>query len=213
MKLIHYAFGLITLFFALVFSTFQTPTACKAQSPKLERKLERTTFAMGCFWHSEEIFSEIKGVTQALPGYAGGTEKNPSYEEVSSGTTRYAESVDVTFDPSIVSYGKLLQIFFTEHDPTTPNMAYPDEGSQYRSAIFYHSPAQKEQAEAYVAKMTSLHTFKNPIITQIAPFTTFYEAEGYHIHYYQAHSDQGYISSVTRPEVEKFRRDFPDMLK
>jgi peptide-methionine (S)-S-oxide reductase len=180
---------------------------------RAQPKLERATFSMGCFWHSEEIFSEIKGVTQALPGYAGGTEKNPSYEEVSTGTTRYAESVDVTFDPSVVSYGKLLQILFTEHDPTTPNMAYPDEGPQYRSAIFYHTQSQKDQAEAYVAKMTTLHTFKNQIITQIAPFTTFYEAEPYHIHYYRNHPDQGYILSVTRPEVEKFRRDFPDMLK
>lgn len=174
---------------------------------------ERATFAMGCFWHSEEIFLEIKGVKDALPGYSGGTEKNPSYEMVSSGTTGHTESVDITFDPTVISYEKLLQVFFTEHDPTTPNMAYPDEGTQYRSAIFYHSPEQKKQAEAYIAKINASHTYSKPVITELAAFTKFYRAEDYHLRYYRNHPTQSYIAHVTIPEVQKFQKDFPDLVK
>jgi peptide-methionine (S)-S-oxide reductase len=175
--------------------------------------LQHATFAMGCFWHSEEIFSEIKGVTQALPGYAGGSEKNPSYEEVSTGSTGYAESVDVTYDPSQISYAKLLEVFFAEHDPTTPDAQYPDEGTQYRSVIFYHTSEQKQQAEAYIASLTSEHKFDSPIVTQVVSYTMFYTAEDYHIHYYRNHPDQSYIAHVTRGEVEKFRKDFPELVK
>jgi peptide-methionine (S)-S-oxide reductase len=175
--------------------------------------LQHATFAMGCFWHSEEIFSEIKGVVHALPGYAGGAQKNPSYEEVSTGSTGYAESVDVAFDPSKISYAKLLEVFFAEHDPTTPDAQYPDEGPQYRSAIFFHSPEQKQEADAYIAKLTSEHKFSGPIVTQVAPYSTFYTAEQYHIHYYRLHPDQPYIAGVTRQEVEKFRKDFPELVR
>ncbi len=174
---------------------------------------ERATFAMGCFWHSEEIFLEIKGVKDALPGYSGGSEKNPSYEMVSNGTTGHTESVDITFDPTVISYEKLLQVFFTEHDPTTPNMAYPDEGTQYRSAIFYHSLAQKQQAEAYIAKINASHTYTKPVITELASFTKFYRAEDYHLRYYRNHPTQSYIAHVTVPEVQKFQKDFPELLK
>lgn len=177
-------------------------------------KTERATFALGCFWHSEEIFLEIKGVKDAVPGYAGGTEKNPNYEQVGTGNTRYAESVDITFDPSVVSYEKLLEVLFAEHDPTTPNLSYPDEGPQYRSAIFYHTPSQKAATEAYIAKLTAAHKFANPIITQVAPFTTFYKAEDYHMRYFRHHADDGgYITTVTKAEVMKFRKDFPELVK
>ena len=176
--------------------------------------VQHATFAMGCFWHSEEIFSEIKGVKEALPGYSGqDARKNPTYEEVSSGSTGYAESVDITYDPSQISYQKLLEVLFAEHDPTTPNAQYPDEGPQYRSAIFYRTADQKQQAEAYIAKLTAEHRFAAPVITQVAPFTAFYRAEDYHIHYCRNHPDQPYIAHVTRPEVEKFRKDFPQLLK
>ncbi|MFI5264590.1 MAG: peptide-methionine (S)-S-oxide reductase MsrA [Candidatus Kapaibacterium sp.] len=175
---------------------------------------EHATFALGCFWHSEEIFLEIKGVKEALPGYSGGSEENPSYEMVGTGSTGYAESVDVTFDPSVVSYAKLLEVFFAEHDPTTPNYAAPDEGPQYRSVIFYHNDDQKKQAEAYIAKLTASHKYSGPIITQVSPFTKFYKAEDYHIRYFRNHpSGQSYIDHVTKPEVEKFRKDFPDLVK
>jgi peptide-methionine (S)-S-oxide reductase len=175
---------------------------------------EHATFALGCFWHSEEIFLEIKGVKEALPGYSGGTAPDPSYEEVCTGSTGHAESVDVTFDPSVISYSKLLEVFFAEHDPTTPNYAAPDEGPQYRSVIFYRNDDQKKQAEGYIAKLTASHKFSNPIITQVTPFTKFYKAEDYHIRYYRNHpSGQSYIDHVTKPEVEKFRKDFPDLVK
>jgi len=176
--------------------------------------MEKATFSMGCFWHSEEIFSELKGVKEAVPGYAGGTEKNPTYELVSSGTTRYAESVDITYDPSVITYGQLMQVFFTEHDPTTRDYSAPDEGPQYRSVIFYRNDDQKKQAEAYIAQLTASKRYKSPIVTQVTPYTNFYEAEDYHVHYYRLHkNDGGYITSVTGAEIEKFRRDFKPLLK
>ena len=179
--------------------------------PQNDSTLQHATFAMGCFWHSEEIFLEIKGVKNALPGYCGGTEANPSYELVGSGSTRYAESVDVAYDPSQISYAKLLEVFFAEHDPTTPDRAGPDEGPQYRSAIFYHNPEQKQEAEAYIREIAG--KYPSPIVTQIAPFTKFCRAEDYHLRYYRNHPDQPYIAGVTKPEVEKFRRDFPELVK
>jgi peptide-methionine (S)-S-oxide reductase len=175
--------------------------------------LHHATFAMGCFWHSEEIFLEIKGVTNALPGYCGGTEANPSYELVGSSSTRYAESVDVAYDSSQISYAKLLEVFFAEHDPTTADRQGPDEGPQYRSAIFYHNDEQKQEAEAYIAKLNAEHKYPSPIVTQLAPFSKFNRAEDYHLRYYRNHPDQGYIAAVTRPEVEKFQRDFPELVK
>jgi peptide-methionine (S)-S-oxide reductase len=176
-------------------------------------RTETATFAMGCFWHSEEMFAELKGVIESTPGYSGGTEKNPSYEEVSMGNTRHAESVDITYDPAVITYEKLLQVFFTEHDPTTPDYAAPDEGPQYRSMIFYRNAGQKQKAENYIASLTAQKKYPHPIITEVVPFTAFYKAEAYHIHYYRLHPDQGYIASVTRPEIEKFRKDFKDWLK
>ncbi len=181
--------------------------------PAYSGKTEKATFALGCFWHSEEMFSELKGVIEAVPGYSGGTAPNPSYEEVCTGSTGHAESVDVTFDPAIISYNQLLQVFFTEHDPTTPNYAAPDEGTQYRSVIFYRNDDQKNMAEKYIANLTASKKYSNPIITQVVPFTKFYQAEDYHLHYYRKHPNQGYIASVTRPEIEKFRADFKDLLK
>jgi peptide-methionine (S)-S-oxide reductase len=183
----------------------------RAQTPSA--KTEHATFAMGCFWHSEEMFLETKGVIDALPGYSGGTEKDPSYELVGSGDTRYAESVDITYDPSIISYGKLLQIFFSEHDPTTPNMQYPDIGPQYRSVIFYRNPDQKAQADRYIAQLASAKTFSKPIVTEVVAFDKFYRAEDYHLRYVRNHPNQPYVAGVTKAEIEKFRRDFPDLVK
>ncbi len=173
--------------------------------------LEHATFSMGCFWHSEEIFLELKGVKNALPGYAGGTEPNPSYDLVSTGSTRYAESVDVAFDPSEISYHTLLEVFFREHDPTTADRQGPDEGPQYRSAIFYRTPEQRSEAEQYISEIAG--RYYAPIVTQVAPLTKFWRAEDYHLRYFRNHPDQPYIVSVTTPEVEKFRHDFPQLLK
>ena len=172
---------------------------------------QHATFALGCFWHSEEIFLEIKGVKDAEPGYCGGTEPNPSYDLVGSGSTRYAESVDVTFDPSQISYQKLLEVFFAEHDPTTKDREGPDEGPQYRSAIFYHNTEQQQEAESYMRQIAG--NYSSPIVTELTPFSKFWRAEDYHLRYYRHHPDQPYIASVTRPEVEKFRREFPELVK
>ena len=185
-----------------------------ASNPQPQKsKTEEATFAMGCFWHSEEIFLEIKGVIDAKPGYSGGTEKNPTYEQVSTGSTRYAESVNVTYDPATISYEQLLMVFFKEHDPTTPDFSYPDEGSQYRSMIFYHSPQQKVAAEKYIAELKKSGKYKKPIITQVEAFKQFHQAEAYHLRYFRNHPDQPYIAGVTRPEVERFRKDFPALVK
>jgi peptide-methionine (S)-S-oxide reductase len=173
--------------------------------------LEHATFAMGCFWHSEEMFLEIKGVHDAIPGYAGGTTPSPTYEEVGSGETGYAESVEVTFDPTVISYQQLLDVFFKEHDPTSLNRQGPDVGSQYRSAVFYHTPAQKQAIETYLARAKA--KYPRPIVTDVAPFTKFYKAEDYHQRYVRNHPDQPYVANVTIPELNQFKRDFPDLLK
>ncbi len=175
--------------------------------------LEHATFAMGCFWHSEEIFLEIKGVKNALPGYAGGTVANPSYDEVCTGTTGHAECVDVAFDPKEISYKKLLEVFFAEHDPTTLNRQGPDEGPQYRSVVFYRNDEQKQEAEDYIKYLTASHKYASPIVTEVRPLAKFYRAEDYHLRYYRNHPDQGYVANVTKPEVEQFRRDFPELIK
>ncbi len=175
--------------------------------------LQHATFAMGCFWHSEEIFSEIKGVKEALPGYCGGTEPNPSYEQVGTGKTRYAESVEVTFDPKVITYEKLLEVFFAEHDPTTKDFQEPDEGPQYRSAVFFHDASQKEAIQLYITKLTESQKYRAPIVTEVAPFTTFYRAEDYHIKYFRHHPNQSYVAHVTKPEVDKFQRDYPELVK
>jgi len=206
----------ISIFCVLtIFGISACSSASKERSHPVaaDSTFEHATFALGCFWHSEEIFLEIKGVKEALPGYAGGTVVDPTYDEVCSNGTGHAETVDVTYDPSQISYAKLLEVFFAEHDPTTMNRQGPDIGSQYRSAIFYHNADQKREAETYIAKLTSEHKYASPIVTQVVPFTKFYRAEDYQLRYYRNHPDQGYVAGVTKPEVEKFRRDFPELVK
>ncbi|HET6401362.1 MAG TPA: peptide-methionine (S)-S-oxide reductase MsrA [Candidatus Kapabacteria bacterium] len=210
------AYSRFGYFIFLPFLLFAIACSSKSDGAKLlkmdsDSTTQHATFAMGCFWHSEEIFLEIKGVKNALPGYCGGTEPNPSYSLVSTGTTRYAESVDVTFDPSQISYQKLLEVFFKEHDPTTKDRQGPDEGPQYRSVIFYHNAEQKQEAESYIHQIAG--NYSSPIVTELAPFSKFWRAEDYHLRYYRHHPDQPYIASVTKPEVEKFRKDFPELLK
>ncbi len=202
---------LALLLLLIVGSCTPKSDAAKLVAMTSDSTTQHATFAMGCFWHSEEIFLEIKGVKNALPGYCGGTEPDPSYEMVGSGTTRYAESVDVEYDPSQISYAELLRVFFAEHDPTTPDREGPDEGPQYRSAIFYHNSEQQAEAEHYMKQIAG--KYSSPIITELAPFTKFYRAESYHLRYYRHHPDNPYIAEVTRPEVEKFRHDFPQLLK
>ena len=174
--------------------------------------LDTAVFAGGCFWGVEGVFEHVKGVVSATAGYAGGTVKSPSYEEVSSGDTGHAESVEVVYDPSKVSYAQLLQVFFSvAHDPTELNRQGPDVGTQYRSAIFYRNAGQKAAAQAYVAQLEKAKVFKDRIVTQIAPLGAFNVAEGYHQHYMQLHPDAPYIAYNDAPKLVAFKRELPSL--
>ena len=169
---------------------------------------EVTTLAGGCFWCLEAVYDDLKGVTDVVSGYMGGARPNPSYEQVCTGTTGHAEVVQVTFDPDVVSFKQLLEVFFTIHDPTTLNRQGADVGTQYRSAIFYHTPEQKAVADAVIAQLTADKLWNNPIVTQVVPAETFYVAEDYHQNYFVQHPNQGYCQVVIAPKVAKFRKYF-----
>lgn len=171
------------------------------------------TLAGGCFWCLEAVYEQLKGVERSISGYAGGDKVNPSYEEVCSGRTGHAEVVQLTFDPAQVSYRDLLNVFFTIHDPTTLNRQGADVGTQYRSAIFYHTPEQKAEAEAVIRELEAEKLWPNPIVTEVVPLDTFYPAEDYHQGYYRAHPYQGYCQMVIAPKVAKFRKHYLDRLK
>ena len=182
--------------------------------PDASQALQTAVFAGGCFWGIEAVFEHVKGVTKAVSGYAGGNVPRPDYEMVSSGTTGHAESVEVTFDPSIVSYSQLLKVFFAvAHDPTQLNRQGPDVGTQYRSAIFYANEEQKRAAEAYIDQLTKAKTFSHPIVTQVAPLRAFYPAEDYHQDYLVHHPDQPYIVINDMPKLEHLRQQLPDLYK
>ena len=169
-------------------------------------------FAGGCFWGVQAVFQHVKGVVSATSGYAGGTTASPSYEEVRSGTTGHAESVRVVFDTSQVSLGQLLKVFFSvAHDPTEVNRQGPDVGTQYRSAIFYTTPAQQKIVDAYIAQLSTAKVFRDPIATEVKPLRAFYEAEAYHQNYYNLHPSQPYIVINDRPKVEALKTQFADL--
>jgi peptide-methionine (S)-S-oxide reductase len=175
---------------------------------------EIATLAGGCFWCLEAVFDELKGVQSVESGYMGGKTPNPNYEQVCSGTTGHAEVVRVTFDPDVVSYEDLLSVFFAIHDPTTPNRQGNDVGTQYRSAIFTHTPEQKRAAEAVVRRLTDERIFSAPIVTEIVPASQFHVAEDYHQEYFQrVGAGNPYCSYVIEPKVAKFRKHFVERLK
>jgi peptide-methionine (S)-S-oxide reductase len=174
---------------------------------------EVATLAGGCFWCLEAAFAELKGVERVESGYAGGRVPNPSYEAVCSGTTGHAEVVQITFDPTVVSYSDLLHVFFTIHDPTTMNRQGADSGTQYRSAIFYHTPQQKAEVERVIAELTAEGVFDDPIVTEVKPLEAFYPAEEYHRDYYRRNPNQGYCRAVIAPKVAKVRKLYLDKLK
>ncbi len=173
---------------------------------------ETAVLSGGCFWGVQAVFQHVKGVLKATSGYAGGTANNPNYEQVSTGSTGHAESVEITFDPSQVTYGQLLRVFFAvAHDPTELNRQGPDEGTQYRSAILYTSDEQKRIAEAYIAQLTAAKVFPRPIVTQVAPLKAFYPAEAYHQDYATLHPHDPYIMFNDAPKVAHLRQQFPEM--
>lgn len=164
---------------------------------------EIATLANGCFWCTEAIFKKIKGVKSILPGYAGGTLKNPSYEQVCTGRSGHAESIQIEFDPNVITFEKILDIFWRTHDPTTLNRQGNDVGTQYRSAIFYHDEKQKQIAEKSKTNLEKENVYEDPIVTEITPFTNFFVAEDYHIDYYEKHKDAPYCTFVINPKLHK----------
>lgn len=180
---------------------------------KMNENLEVATFAGGCFWCTEAIFLEVKGVSKVVSGYIGGKTKNPTYSEVCSGTSGHAEAIQITFNPKEVAYEDLLEIFFGTHNPTTLNRQGADAGTQYRSEIFYYSLEQKEKAENYIQLITKEKLYNGPIVTQVTSATEFYLAEEYHQDYYSQNSLQGYCQMVIAPKLEKLRKYYKSKLK
>ncbi len=176
-------------------------------------KHEIATLAGGCFWCPEAVYDELKGVLSVRSGYAGGNPPDPTYEMVCSGLTGHAEAVEISFDPQVVSFEDLLNVFFTIHDPTTLNRQGADEGTQYRSAVFYHSLEQKEIAEKVIQTLESDQVWDDPIVTQLVPFDRFYQAEEYHQKYFKKNPWQPYCRAVVAPKVSKFRSHFLEKLK
>jgi peptide-methionine (S)-S-oxide reductase len=183
-------------------------------SPLATKGRQTAVVAGGCFWGVQIVFQHVKGVNHATSGYSGGSVASPTYEQVSTGETGHAESVKITFDPAQISYGQLLKLFFSVvHDPTQLNRQGPDTGSQYRSAIFYADDDQKHIAEAYISQLEQTKLFPRPIVTQVVPLKSFYDAELYHQDYARFHPDDPYIVRIDAPKVEQLRDQFPDLYK
>lgn len=174
---------------------------------------EVAVFGGGCFWCTEAVFKMLKGVLSAVPGYAGGTKPNPTYDEVSSGLTGHAEVMRIEYDPAQVSFKTLMTVFFATHDPTTLNRQGNDVGTQYRSIILYTTPAQKEEAEAFIREIEASTTTGSHVVTEVKPLAAFYEAENYHRDYFAHHSDEAYCQLVISPKVEKVQKQFAELLK
>ena len=183
------------------------------KDPAKSEKMEVATLAGGCFWCTEAVFSIIKGVEKIESGYTGGSVPNPTYEQVSTGATGHAEAAQITFNPRVISFREILEIFFASHDPTTLNRQGPDVGTQYRSAIFYHNEAQKATAEAVIAELDKEEIWNAPIVTQVEPIKVFYRAETYHKDYYQKHPNQPYCQAVITPKLAKLQQRFLGKLK
>jgi peptide-methionine (S)-S-oxide reductase len=174
---------------------------------------EIATFAAGCFWCTEAIFKRLKGVTAVASGYAGGAMENPSYENVSTGSTGHAEAIQITFTPTVISYAKLLEVFFATHDPTTKNQQGADIGTQYRSVIFYHSEDQKDKAEQMIRQLEKEHTYKQPIVTEVVPYSDFFSAEEYHQDFYEKNQLYPYCTVVINPKLKKLMEEFRSDVK
>lgn len=179
----------------------------------MENTREFAILGGGCFWCTEAIFENLRGVYSVTSGYTGGTTKNPTYEEVSSGTTGHAEAVKIEFNPEEISYHDLLTVFFASHDPTTPNRQGNDVGPQYRSSLFYVSEAQKTEAEEFIRKLKETDPHGKPIVTEVTPFDMFYEAESYHKNYFRNNPQQAYCQVIIEPKVLKLQKEFAQLLK
>ena len=188
--------------------------AAAAAAPPPAPHLEKAVLAGGCFWGMEAVFEKLRGVREVVAGYSGGSKLTAHYEVVSTGMTGHAESVQISFDPAQISYARILQVYFTvAHDPTELNRQGPDEGTQYRSEIFYSDEAQRKTAEAAIASLAARHVYNAPIVTKVEAFSAFYPAEAYHQHYADLHPDNPYIASVDEPKLVALREKFPALLK
>lgn len=197
--------------------TAATDTKGKGTAPSVPllapKGKEVATLAGGCFWSMQTLMSQLKGVEKITSGYSGGTVANPSYEAVCTGATGHAESIQVTFDPKVISYADLLHIYFTAHDPTTLNRQGADEGTQYRSAVFYANAQQKSAAEKVIKEINAGKLYSDPVVTEVTPYKNFYAAEGYHQNYYTKNPNEGYCQMVIAPKVVKFRKKYLQRLK
>ena len=212
LALLALAFGVLSSGYGAYARRKPAPRPPLAEAPTPAGR-EKATFAAGCFWSMEAIFKQLQGVDKAEPGYAGGKLANPSYNQVETGETGHAETLNITYNPKVISYRDLLTVLLTVRNPTTPNKQGPDEGPQYRSVIFYRSEAQKQAALETIQKINAAHLWKDPIVTEVQPFTHFYRAEDYHLDYYNRHPDQPYCESVIAPEIAEFRAKFRAKLK
>jgi peptide-methionine (S)-S-oxide reductase len=204
-------FAVILLMFASGISFARQSTDKSIKS--MHDELSIATFGGGCFWCTEAVFQRVKGVEKVVSGYMGGKVKNPTYKEVTTGLTGHAEVIQITYNPSIISYDELLEIFWGTHDPTTLNRQGADVGTQYRSVIFYHNEAQKELAETYKKKLDSSGAFERTIVTEISPASAFYKAEDYHQNYFNLNSNVPYCTYVIQPKLDKFNKVFSNKLK
>jgi peptide-methionine (S)-S-oxide reductase len=195
-------------------SSLDWPTGCaNLYHVRTLNRMEQATFGAGCFWCVEAVFQNLNGVEKVVSGYTGGRIANPTYKEVCSGLTGHAEVIQITYDPSKITFEELLEIFWKTHDPTTLNRQGADTGTQYRSAIFYHNEEQRRLAEEYKQKLNDAHAFPNPIVTEIVPLPTFYAAENYHQDYFNQNGQQPYCQFVVKPKVDKVRQVFGHKLK
>ncbi len=179
----------------------------------MAQKLETATLGGGCFWCTEAVYKELKGVKDIKPGYSGGHVKNPAYREVCNGTTGHAEVIQITFDPAVVSFSEILEVFFMTHDPTTLNRQGNDVGTQYRSAVFYHNDEQKQTAEKVIRLFGQEKVYDRPIVTEVTAFDKFYVAEDYHFNYFARNKNEPYCQYVVAPKVEKFKKIFKEKMK
>ena len=191
----------------------KTEQSAKKNTMSTNTNYEVATFGGGCYWCIEAVFQRLDGVEKVESGFSGGHVKNPSYHAVCSGTTGHAEVIQITFDTTKVSFAEILKVFFTMHDPTTLNQQGNDVGTQYRSAIFYHSEAQKNASEEIIAALNSEKAYPKPIVTEVTKFDVFYKAEDYHQNYYNDNKTQGYCQFVIQPKIEKFEKVFKDRMK
>lgn len=201
---------LVVLFTLVVNMNAQSIQTKKAN---MSKSMEVATLANGCFWCTEAIFQQLKGVEKVTSGYTGGNLKNPTYKEITTGNTGHAEAIQIEFDHNIISFQEILEVFFSTHDPTTLNRQGYDVGTQYRSAIFYHSEKQKEIAENFIKTLTQAGVFDSPIVTEVTPSSVFYVAEDYHQNYYNNNKTQGYCVAVINPKLTKFLKQFQAKIK